>query len=50
MESDGDRKQRLTGVGLMLLLMLEHFVEHLLGTREVDGWPAGRSRGVEGGL
>ena len=27
-----------------------HFVEHLLGSKEMVGWPAGKSRGIEGGL
>jgi len=27
-----------------------HFVENLLGSKEMVGWPAGKSRGTEGGL
>jgi len=27
-----------------------HFVEHLLGSKEMVGWPAGKSRGIEGKL
>ena len=28
-------------------VVVGHFVEHLLGSKEMVGWPVGKSRGIE---